>query len=122
MRARIGLAAFFDQIGEGFVNQSLQLPPFGLGNAADGCENIRVHLGSEFLEGGLGHGTLLWHGVYVMTDHEGSRCGGEPGALGETVLNPDGNGECLGSKEIRVLKRGDVVSFRTSGAGGYGEV
>ena len=48
--------------------------------------------------------------------------GGEPGALGETVLNPDGNGERLGSKEIRVLKRGDVVSFRTSGAGGYGEV
>jgi len=46
--------------------------------------------------------------------------GGEPGAVGETVLNPDGNGERLGSKEIRVLKRGDVVSFRLSGAGGYG--
>ena len=46
--------------------------------------------------------------------------GGEPGALGETVLNPDGNGERLGSKEIRTLKRGDVVSIRTSGAGGYG--
>ncbi len=46
--------------------------------------------------------------------------GGEPGALGETVLNPDGNGERLGSKEIRTLKRGDVLSIRTSGAGGYG--
>ena len=55
-----------------------------------------------------------------MTDHERSSHGGEPRALGETVLNPDGNGERLGSKEIRVLKRGDVVSFRTSGAGGYG--
>ncbi len=43
--------------------------------------------------------------------------GGEPGAVGETVLNPDGNGEKLGSKEIRTLKRGDVVSFRLSGAG-----
>ncbi len=47
--------------------------------------------------------------------------GGEPGAPGETVLNPDGNGERLGSKEIRTLKRGDVVSIRTSGAGGYGQ-
>ena len=46
--------------------------------------------------------------------------GGEPGALGETVLNPNGNGERLGSKEIRTLKRGDVLSIRTSGAGGYG--
>ena len=46
--------------------------------------------------------------------------GGEPGAVGETVLNPDGNGERLGSKEIRTLKRGDVLSIRLSGAGGYG--
>ena len=48
--------------------------------------------------------------------------GGEPGALAETVLNPDGNGEKLGSKEIRELKRGDVLRIRLSGAGGYGEV
>ena len=46
--------------------------------------------------------------------------GGEPGALAETVLNPDGNGEKLGSKEIRELKRGDVLSIRLSGAGGCG--
>lgn len=56
-----------------------------------------------------------------MMDHETSRCGGEPGALGETVLNPDGNGERLGSKGVRVLKRCDVMSIRTSGAGGYGD-
>ncbi len=49
-------------------------------------------------------------------------CGGEPGALGETVLNPDGNAEPLHSKGMYDLKRGDVVSFRLSGAGGYGPV
>lgn len=47
--------------------------------------------------------------------------GGEPGALAGRTLNPNGNGEQLGSKEIRVLKRGDVVRFRTSGVGRYGE-
>ena len=46
--------------------------------------------------------------------------GGRPGALAETVLNPDGNGERLASKEVRSIKKGDVISFRTSGAGGYG--
>jgi len=56
-----------------------------------------------------------------MMDHDISRSGREPGAVGETVLNPDGNGEKLGSKEIRTLKRGDVLSIRLSGAGGYGE-
>lgn len=47
--------------------------------------------------------------------------GGKEGTLGETVLNPDGNGERLGSKEIRNLRKGDVLSFQLSGAGGYGE-
>ena len=47
--------------------------------------------------------------------------GGEDGKLGETVLNPHLNAEPLGSKEIRQLKRGDVVSIRLSGAGGYGD-
>ena len=46
--------------------------------------------------------------------------GGRPGAPGETVLNPDGNGERLSSKEMRTLHRGDVLSLRLSGAGGYG--
>ena len=46
--------------------------------------------------------------------------GGQPGALGETLLNPDGNAEPLHSKGMYNLKRGDVVSFRLSGAGGYG--
>ena len=47
--------------------------------------------------------------------------GGRPGALGATVLNPDGAAEPLHSKEIRPIRRGDVVSFRLSGAGGYGD-
>jgi N-methylhydantoinase B len=46
--------------------------------------------------------------------------GGKPGALAESVLNPQGNGERLHSKETRQIKRGDVLSFRLSGAGGYG--
>jgi N-methylhydantoinase B len=46
--------------------------------------------------------------------------GGKPGALGETVLNPDGNAEPLHSKGMYDLKKGDVLSFRLSGAGGYG--
>jgi N-methylhydantoinase B len=47
--------------------------------------------------------------------------GGAPGRLAETILNPDTDAIALGSKEVRALKRGDVVSFRLAGAGGYGE-
>lgn len=46
--------------------------------------------------------------------------GGKPGALAESILNPHGNGEKLHSKETRPIKGGDVLSFRLSGAGGYG--
>jgi N-methylhydantoinase B len=46
--------------------------------------------------------------------------GGEPGAKAETILNPDRNALALGSKEIREIAKGDVVSLRLSGAGGYG--
>ena len=46
--------------------------------------------------------------------------GGKPGAHAKTVLNPDGVAEVLGSKSVHRLKRGDVVSFRLAGAGGYG--
>ncbi|MET0569141.1 MAG: hydantoinase B/oxoprolinase family protein [Hyphomicrobiaceae bacterium] len=46
--------------------------------------------------------------------------GGKPGKLAESILNPDGNGEKLHSKETREIKQGDVLSFRLSGAGGYG--
>ena len=48
--------------------------------------------------------------------------GGKPGTLAETFLNPDGNAEPLHSKGMYDLKKGDVVSFRLSGAGGYGPV
>jgi N-methylhydantoinase B len=46
--------------------------------------------------------------------------GGNPGAKAQTILNPDGAAEALGSKSVHQLKRGDVVSFRLAGAGGYG--
>jgi N-methylhydantoinase B len=46
--------------------------------------------------------------------------GGKAGALAESILNPDGSGERLHSKETREIKQGDVLSFRLSGAGGYG--
>ncbi|MGI9409329.1 MAG: hydantoinase B/oxoprolinase family protein [Hyphomicrobiaceae bacterium] len=46
--------------------------------------------------------------------------GGQDGALAETLLNPTGNAEPVHSKETREIKRGDVLSFRLSGAGGYG--
>ncbi|MCP5155919.1 MAG: hydantoinase B/oxoprolinase family protein [Ectothiorhodospiraceae bacterium] len=47
--------------------------------------------------------------------------GGLPGARAQTVLNPERNAEPLGSKAVRTLQRGDVVSFRLAGAGGYGD-
>ena len=46
--------------------------------------------------------------------------GGLPGARGETVLNPDREAVRLASKETRNLVKGDVLSYRLSGAGGYG--
>jgi N-methylhydantoinase B len=46
--------------------------------------------------------------------------GGESGTTAETVLNPHRNAEALGSKEVREIIKGDVISYRLSGAGGYG--
>lgn len=46
--------------------------------------------------------------------------GGEPGARAETILNPERNARPLPSKGLTPLEQGDVVSFRLSGAGGYG--
>jgi N-methylhydantoinase B len=46
--------------------------------------------------------------------------GGKPGTLAESIINPQGNAEKLHSKETREIKRGDILSFRLSGAGGYG--
>jgi len=46
--------------------------------------------------------------------------GGEPGALARTVLNPDGTAEELLSKQTATLRKGDVLSLRLAGAGGYG--
>jgi N-methylhydantoinase B len=47
--------------------------------------------------------------------------GGAPGMLGETVLNPGTPDERrIHSKETVRLRRGDVVSFRCSGSGGFG--
>lgn len=47
--------------------------------------------------------------------------GGDPGARGRTILNPDGAAEELHPKGEYHLDAGDTVSFRLSGAGGYGD-
>lgn len=47
--------------------------------------------------------------------------GGSPGALGATILNPGPNETQLHSKGVYQLVLGDVVSFRVSGAGGWGD-
>jgi N-methylhydantoinase B len=47
--------------------------------------------------------------------------GGEPGALGRTVLNPGPGEQEIHGKESRDFVHGDVVSFQQSGAGGYGD-
>ena len=47
--------------------------------------------------------------------------GGSDGAKAETVLIRGGQESKLGSKETLELQRGDVLSFRVCGAGGYGD-
>ncbi|MBM3572202.1 MAG: hydantoinase B/oxoprolinase family protein [Alphaproteobacteria bacterium] len=48
--------------------------------------------------------------------------GGKPGRLGITLLNPGGRGQRrLHSKGTYRLARGDVITWRTSGAGGVGD-
>jgi len=46
--------------------------------------------------------------------------GGLPGKLAEYILNPGEEARHLGTKATIQLKAGDVVSYRTSGGGGYG--
>ena len=46
--------------------------------------------------------------------------GGEDGRLGETVVRSGDREERIGSKDVRVLGKNDVVSFRCSGSGGFG--
>ncbi len=47
--------------------------------------------------------------------------GGKAGVPARTVLRRDGMESELASKQVTRLRRGDVVSFRLSGAGGYGD-
>jgi N-methylhydantoinase B len=47
--------------------------------------------------------------------------GGKSGMPARTVLLRDGVETDLGSKEVRQLQRGDIVSYRLAGAGGYGD-
>ncbi len=49
MRARLGVPALFDQIGQGFVYERLKLPSFGLGKPANRRQDFRIDLGGEFL-------------------------------------------------------------------------
>jgi len=47
--------------------------------------------------------------------------GGDPGATGAAVLNPDGDAEPLPAKCIRSLAPGTILSVRTPGGGGFGD-
>ena len=138
---------FYDLILAGYGGRAGSDGPEGLSPVMN-CSNIPVEVHEanlpvlirrlELLDGTGGAGRrkggsglrkdielLAGEGVLTLLgDRHESRpygvFGGGPGALGETLLNPDGKRERLGSKEIRTLKRGDVLSIRTSGAGGYG--
>jgi len=46
--------------------------------------------------------------------------GGAPASVGQSIVISGNEEKALGSKEVAVLRNGDVVSLRTSGAGGYG--
>jgi len=47
--------------------------------------------------------------------------GGKPGRCGSTIVNPDGDAPVtIPSKVFRPLLDGDLISFRLSGGGGYG--
>ena len=46
--------------------------------------------------------------------------GGGSGAVGQSLVVSNGETRAYGSKEVVTLRYGDVVSLRTSGAGGYG--
>ena len=46
--------------------------------------------------------------------------GGKAGAVGRSLVRSGNEERSYGSKEVVTLKAGDVVSLRTSGAGGYG--
>jgi N-methylhydantoinase B len=47
--------------------------------------------------------------------------GGKAGTHARTVLIRDAAEQDLGSKEVKAIRAGDVISFRLAGAGGYGE-
>ena len=47
--------------------------------------------------------------------------GGEPGALGRTVINPGPGEQLVHGKQSREFAYGDVISFQQTGAGGYGD-
>jgi N-methylhydantoinase B len=47
--------------------------------------------------------------------------GGGSGVKAATILNPGPDQEEFGAKEVRELKRGDLLSFMLAGGGGYGD-
>jgi len=63
--------------------------------------------------------------VSLLAERHRSRpyglAGGDPGARGATVLNPDDDPEPLPAKCTRILPPGTVLSVRTPGGGGHGD-
>ncbi len=63
--------------------------------------------------------------VSLLAERHHSRpyglAGGDPGANGAALLNPDGDREVLPAKCTRELPPGSVLSVRTPGGGGHGD-
>lgn len=109
-------------IEETEFNYPVRIPRYELVNDSEGAGKFR---------GGLGV-----RRDYLFTDHyptftiladrdkEGpwGLFGGQAGKRAEYILNPDTDAVVLNSKSTHELKPGDVVSYRTCGGGGYGDV
>jgi N-methylhydantoinase B len=101
-------------------NYPVRIVRYGLVEDSEGAGEFRGGLGVRrdylFPESGV---TFT---VLADRDREGpwGLFGGLPGSRSEYILNPDGESRHLGSKSTVELEAGDVVSYRTSGGGGYG--
>lgn len=107
-------------IEETELNYPVRISHYGLVNDSEGAGRFRGGLGVRrdylFPEGNI---TFT---VLSDRDREGpwGLYGGLHGSRSEYILNPDTEARRLSSKTTVELSPGDVVSYRTSGGGGYG--